>query len=82
MGNKLDLEMKRDVSKEQIENFKLNNEISESMEISLETRENVEKMFLRLTEMLLKLLMVPNVVTTSARDSILQNGKINIYSTS
>ncbi len=54
VGNKLDLEMKRDVSKEQIENFKLNNEISESMEISLETGENVEKMFLSLTEMFLK----------------------------
>lgn len=54
VGNKLDLEMKRDVSKEQVENFKLNNEISESMEISLETGENVEKMFLRLTGLLLK----------------------------
>lgn len=54
VGNKLDLEMKRDVSKKQIESFKLNIEISESMEISLETGENVENMFLRLTEMLLK----------------------------
>ena len=53
VGNKLDLEMKREVSKEQIENFKLTSKISESMEISLETGENVEEMFLRLTKMLL-----------------------------
>jgi len=53
VGNKLDLEMKREVSKEQIENFKLTNKISESIQISLETGENVEEMFLRLTKMLL-----------------------------
>lgn len=53
VGNKIDLELKRDVSKEQIERFKVNNKISESMEISLETGENVEEMFLRLTKMLL-----------------------------
>lgn len=53
VGNKIDLEQKREVSKEQIERFKVNNKISESMEISLETGENVEEMFLRLTKMLL-----------------------------
>jgi len=52
VGNKLDLEMKRDVSIEQLENFKLNYEISESMEISLETGENVEKMFLNIASMI------------------------------
>lgn len=47
VGNKLDLEENREISKEQVENFITDNDISESMEISLQTAENVEKMFLK-----------------------------------
>ncbi len=53
VGNKLDLEENREVSKEQLEKFKEENYISESMEISLKSGGNVEKMFLRITEMML-----------------------------
>ena len=54
VGNKLDLEENREISKEQIEQFKEENNISESIEISLKTGENVEKMFMKLMEMILK----------------------------
>jgi len=54
VGNKIDLEEQREVSKDRVDKFKENHDISSSMEISLKTRENVEKMFLRLTEMLLE----------------------------
>ena len=46
VGNKVDLKENREVSKEQIEKFKMDNGISGSIEISLETGENVENMFL------------------------------------
>lgn len=52
VGNKLDLGTKRDVSEEQIENFKVNHKISDSMEISVKTGENVEEMLLRILEMI------------------------------
>ena len=54
VGNKLDLEEIREVSKELVEKLKEENNISESIEISLQTGENVEKMFLKLTEMAIK----------------------------
>lgn len=54
VGNKLDLGENREISKEQIEQFKEEHNISESVEISLKTKENVEKMFMKLMEMVLK----------------------------
>jgi Ras-related protein Rab-1A len=54
VGNKLDLEEYREISKEQLEKFKEENYISESIEFSLETRENVENMFRKFIEMLLE----------------------------
>lgn len=53
VGNKLDLEEYREISKEQLEKFKEENYISESIEFSLETRENVENMFRKFIEMML-----------------------------
>ncbi|GAG34398.1 unnamed protein product [marine sediment metagenome] len=44
VGNKLDLEENREVSKEQIKKFKTDNKISSSIEISLKTGENVDAM--------------------------------------
>ena len=55
VGNKLDLEEHREVSQEQVEGFKENHDISSSMEISLKTGENVEKMFLNIACMILKI---------------------------
>ncbi len=55
LGNKLDLEEQREVSKEQVKKFKGDNIISSSMEISVKTGENVEKMFFNLTCMVLKI---------------------------
>lgn len=52
VGNKLDLEENRQVPKELVKRFKEENNITESMEISLQTGENVEKMFKKLTEMI------------------------------
>lgn len=46
VGNKLDLEENRKVSKEEVEKFKEKHDISESIEISLQTGENVEKMLM------------------------------------
>ena len=54
VGNKLDLEENREISKEQIEQFRAENNIAESIEISLKTGKNVEKMFLNLMKMILK----------------------------
>ena len=54
VGNKLDLEENREVSKEQVKNFKENNDISSSMEISLKSGENVNKMFMKFTRMILR----------------------------
>ena len=53
VGNKADLEENQDISEEQIVQFKKNNELSSSMEISLKTGENVEKAFIKLTEMMI-----------------------------
>ncbi|MFX1345169.1 MAG: Rab family GTPase [Promethearchaeota archaeon] len=49
VGNKLDLEERRKVSKEQLNN---NYDISNSMEISLKTGENVEQMFINIIKMI------------------------------
>ncbi|MFX1428509.1 MAG: Rab family GTPase [Promethearchaeota archaeon] len=54
VGNKLDMEQNREVSKEQIEILKKQYDISSSIEISVKTGENVEKMFLAITEMILE----------------------------
>jgi len=54
VGNKLDLEENREVSKEQVEKFKEKHDISSSMEISLKTGENVEEMFMDITRIILK----------------------------
>jgi len=53
VGNKLDLGSNREVSKELVDIFKEKNNISDSMEISLQTGENVENMFRELIEMIL-----------------------------
>jgi len=45
VGNKLDLEENREISKEQIEQFKEENNIAESIEISLKTGENRKNVF-------------------------------------
>ena len=55
VGNKLDLEEHREVSKEQVEKFKQDNNLVSSMEISLKSGENVEKMFLKLLSMVLNI---------------------------
>ncbi len=54
VGNKLDLEEQREISKEQVEKVKEHHHISSAMEISVKTGENVEKMFLNLAGMTLK----------------------------
>ena len=53
IGNKRDLKEDREVSKEQIKQYKKDHNISESMEISLKTGENVDQMFMKITNMLL-----------------------------
>ena len=53
VGNKADLEENREVSKDQLEQFKKSNRLTSSMEISLKTGENVEKAFIKLTEMMI-----------------------------
>lgn len=54
VGNKLDLEEYREVSKDQIEMFKQDHNIVSSMEISVKTGKNVEEMFLKITNLILK----------------------------
>ncbi len=53
VGNKLDLEENREISKERIKKFKENSKISSSMEISLQTGKNVEEMFMHIGRMIL-----------------------------
>jgi small GTP-binding protein len=53
VGNKLDLEEHREVSKEQVEKFKEKHKLTSSMEISLKTGENVEEMFVNIIKMIL-----------------------------
>jgi len=53
VGNKLELEEQRKISKEQIEKIKDRHGISSSMDISAKTGENVEKLFLKLASMIL-----------------------------
>lgn len=54
IGNKLEVEGNREISIEQLNEFKETNDISSSMEISLKTGENIEDTFMKLTEMMLK----------------------------
>lgn len=51
VGNKIDIEEQREVSKDRVDKFKEDHDISSSMEISLKTGENTEKMFMKITEM-------------------------------
>ncbi|KKN11598.1 hypothetical protein LCGC14_1024940 [marine sediment metagenome] len=53
VGNKIDLEDQREVSKEIIEKVKGNYENLSTVEISLKTGENVEDMFKKLVEMII-----------------------------
>ena len=52
-GNKLDLKEQREISKEQIETIKNEHNIASSMEISVKTGENMEKMVSKLARMVL-----------------------------
>ena len=52
VGNKSDLDENREVSEEQLEKFKIDYDISLAMEISAKTGENVEEMFLKITDMI------------------------------
>ena len=54
VGNKLDLKESREIFKEEVEKFKENNDLSSSMEISLKTGKNVERVFRKLTRLMLK----------------------------
>ncbi|MBY8992366.1 MAG: GTP-binding protein [Candidatus Lokiarchaeota archaeon] len=54
VGNKSDINQNREVSKEQIKKFKIENNISKSMEISIKTGKNIEKMFTRITTIAFK----------------------------
>jgi len=65
VGNKLDLEENREVSKEQVETFKEKHDISFSMEVSLKSGENIEKMFMNITRLALNKLnpeIIPNSI--------------------
>ena len=53
LGTNLDLAENREISKEQIDHFKQDHNITFSMEISLKTGENIEKSFMKLIEMML-----------------------------
>ncbi len=53
VGNKVDLEEQREISKEYVEKFKKRYEIFSSMEISLKTGENVDEMFSNITRMVI-----------------------------
>ncbi|MFX0006303.1 MAG: Rab family GTPase [Promethearchaeota archaeon] len=55
VGNKLDLEENREVSKEHAEKFKEINDISSWMEISLKTGQNVEKMLFNIACLILNI---------------------------
>lgn len=66
VGNKSDLKKNRNLSKEQVKKFKIENNITKSMEISIKTGENIEKMFTRLTRMAIK------KITSRPRPRIIQ----------
>ena len=53
VGNKLDAEEDREIFPEQVKQFKKNHNLSSSIEISLKSGENVEKMFFDITKMIL-----------------------------
>jgi len=53
VGNKLDLKQEREITIEQIEKIKNEHDIASSMEISVKTGENMEKMVSNLTRMIL-----------------------------
>ena len=75
VGNKSDLKKNRGVSNEQIKKFKIRNNISKSMEISIKTGENVEKMFMRITRMALKNTSLRQVIPFRREESILSGIK-------
>lgn len=52
IGNKIDLEKNRDVTRKQVDDFKNTNNITESIEISLKTRENLREMFKKIIKIL------------------------------
>ncbi|MFX0022291.1 MAG: Rab family GTPase [Candidatus Hermodarchaeota archaeon] len=54
VGNKLDRKEDRKIMMDYLENFKKIHDISTSIEISLETGENVEKMFMDISRMMIK----------------------------
>jgi len=54
VGNKLDLKKNREVSKELLKKFLENNDISSSIEVSLTTGKNVEKLLMKLTRIILR----------------------------
>ena len=53
VGNKRDLKEQREISNEQIETFKKEQNIAAAMEISVKTGENIEKLFSNLTNLIL-----------------------------
>ena len=53
VGNKLDLEEQREVSKEQAEEIKNKHSLASVMEISVKTEENLEKMISTLTDLIM-----------------------------
>ncbi|MFW9822534.1 MAG: hypothetical protein ACFFE4_06350 [Candidatus Thorarchaeota archaeon] len=54
LGNNIEVEKNREISKEQIKDFITANEIDSTMDISLKTGKNIEKTFMELTEIMLK----------------------------
>ena len=54
VGNKLDLEENREVLKEHVENFKEKYGLLSSMEVSLKTGENVEKMMIKISNLIIE----------------------------
>jgi len=72
VGNKSDLKKNRNLSKEQIKKFKIENNIKKSMEISIKTGVNIEKMFTRLTGMVFKNIKfrksIPRIIETYVRE--------------
>jgi len=52
VGNKLELKKNREISSKQIRHIKNSNEIYYSQEISLDSGENIEKLFMKLTKMM------------------------------
>jgi GTPase SAR1 family protein len=54
VGNKLDLGEIREITKDKVKQFKENNNVSSSIEISLKTGKNCERLFTKITRIILK----------------------------